>query len=242
MSYDDVWEYGPDEALAQHGEFRLTVVESPFPGGDGELPAHDPARAAGLVAELGTVDAVVGEDGRIEAVERPPFMARADLDLVAVGCWGPVSEVNDPALAAGGDGSSLAGQADALAARFPGAAVIGSVRVDHPVAYSAHVVRHPDGVRLFAAGWAGEGGWDREGGVAEVAGAFGIDADALRDAGVDPDAEPGDLAWESLTRLVLRRTSPLPRAGRTLSVFRVRRSEGTAGDLEDTWIGEPDGF
>lgn len=116
------------------------------------------------------------------------------------------------------------------------------MRVDHPVAYSAHVVQHPDGVRLFAAGWAGEGDWDLEGGVAEVAGAFGIDADALRDAGVDPDDEPGDLAWESLTRLVLRRTSPLHRAGRTLSVFRVRRSEGTAGDLEDTWIGEPDGF
>ncbi|MEU9531247.1 DUF6333 family protein [Streptomyces sp. NPDC048213] len=242
MSYDDVWEYGPDEPLVRHGEFRLTVVGPPFPGGDGELPAHDPARAAGLVAALGAVDAVVGEDGRIEAVERPPFATRADLDLVAVGCWGPVSEVNDPALAAGGDGSALAEQADALAARYPGAAVIGSVRVDHPVAYGAHVVQHPDGARLFAAGWAGEGDWDLEGGVAEVAGAFGIDADALRDAGVDPDAEPGDLAWESLTRLVLRRTSPLHRVGRTLSVFRVRRSEGTAGDLEDTWIGEPDGF
>ncbi|MCX4447727.1 DUF6333 family protein [Streptomyces sp. NBC_01789] len=242
MSYDEVWEYGPDEELAQHGEFRLTVVGPPFPGGDGELPAHDPARAADLVAALGTVDAVVGEEGRIEAVERPSFATRADLDLVAVGCWGPVSEVDDPALAAGGDGSALAEQADALAARFPGAAVIGSVRVDHSVAYSAHVVQHPHGARLFAAGWSGEGDWDREGGVAEVAGAFGIDAAGLRDAGIDPDAEPGDLAWESLIRLVLRRTSPLPRAGRTLSVFRVRRSEGTAGDLEDTWIGEPDGF
>ncbi|MER7727987.1 DUF6333 family protein [Streptomyces sp. NPDC096323] len=242
MSYDDFWEYPPDRGIAQHGEFRLTVVEAPFPGGSGVLPAHDPVRARELTASLGTVDAVVGESGRIEAVERAPFGTRADLDLVGVGCWGPVTEVNDPALASTDGSFPLAEQADALAARFPGAVVIGSARIDHSASYGAHVILHPDGVRLFAAGWSGEGDWDREGSVREVVEVFGIGGQERAEAGIELDDDPEEFAWEGLTRLALGRVAPMARAGRVLSVFRVRRTEEVAGDLEDTWIGEPDGF
>ncbi|MET7644712.1 DUF6333 family protein [Streptomyces sp. NPDC005426] len=242
MSYDDLWEYPPDADIARHGEFRLTVVDRPFPQGDGDLPAHDPARAREFAASFGTVDAVVEESGRIEAVERMPFATRADLDLIGVGCWGAVTEVNDPALVATGGALPLAEQADALAARFPGAVVIGSARIDHPVSYRAHVIHHPDGVRLFAAGWSGEGDWDRDGRVRDVVEAFGIGPGDLARKSIELDDEPGDFAWDGLVRLALGRTAPLPRAGRTLSVFRVRRTEAIAGDLEDTWIGEPDGF
>ncbi|MFF3456815.1 DUF6333 family protein [Streptomyces sp. NPDC002730] len=51
---------------------------------------------------------------------------------------------------------------------------------------------------------------------------------------------PGAFAWEGRTRLALQRVTPLLRKGRTLSVFRVRHTEETTGDLEDTWIGEFD--
>ncbi|MFJ1548515.1 DUF6333 family protein [Streptomyces sp. NPDC088246] len=128
------------------------------------------------------------------------------------------------------------------AERFPGAVIIGSARIDHNVAYGTHVIYHPDGARLFAAGWSGEEDWDREGTPHDVIGAFGISPDALERQGIDLDADPGSFSWEGLTRLALQRVTPLLRKGRTLSVFRVRHTEGTTGDLEDTWIGEFDEF
>ncbi|GAA4933290.1 DUF6333 family protein [Streptomyces coeruleoprunus] len=243
MTDDDFWECPPEQGLAWYGEFRLTLIEPPFPaGGGGALPAHDPERAREFAACLGTVDTVVDEVDRIEATERPPFSTRADLDLVGVGCWGTVTEINDPALVYTGGTLPLVEQADELAARFPGAVLIGSATIDHPMTYGTHVIRHPAGARLFAAGWSGEGDWDLEGTPHEVVDAFGIDPDDLERRGIDLDAAPGSFPWESLTRLVLGHVSPLLRTGRTLSVFRVRHTEEATGDLEDTWMGEPDGF
>ncbi|MFE4330769.1 DUF6333 family protein [Streptomyces sp. NPDC056831] len=242
MTDNDFWECPPERGVAQHGEFRLTLIERPHLTGGRVLPAHDPARAREFAAALGTVDTVVEEVDRIEATERLPFATRADLGLVGVGCWGTVTEVNDPALVFTGGTFPLAEQADELAEHFPGAVIIGSARIDHNVAYGTHVIYHPDGARLFAAGWSGEEDWDREGTPHDVIGAFGISPDALERQGIDLDADPGSFPWEGLTRLARQRVTPLLRKGRTLSVFRVRRTERTTGDLEDTWIGEFDEF
>ncbi|MFJ4833643.1 DUF6333 family protein [Streptomyces sp. NPDC088747] len=236
------WDCPPEQAIARHGEFRLTLVERPFPAGDGALPAHDPARAREFAAAFGTVDAVMEEVGRIEATERPPFATRADLDLVAVGCWGTVTEINDPALVFTGGTFPLVEQADQLAGRFPEAVVIGSATIDHGTTYGIHVIHHPDGTRLFAAGWSGEGDWDLEGTPREVVEAFGIGPGDLALKGVQLDAGPGSFYWEGLTRLALRSVGPLLRTGRELSVFRVRHTEVTTGDLADTWIGDLDEF
>lgn len=216
------------------------MVPDGNPGGP--AGALDALRAREFAAAFGTVDTVVEEADRIEATERPPFATRADLDLVSVGCWGTVTEINDPALVSTGGSFPLAEQADALAERFPGAVVIGSATIDHSVTYGTHVIHHPDGARLFAAGWSGEGDWDREGAPQEVVDAFGIGSDALEREGIDLDAHPGAFSWEGLTRLALQRVTPLMRKGRMLSVFRVRHTEETTGDLEDTWIGPFDGF
>ncbi|MFJ9678046.1 DUF6333 family protein [Streptomyces sp. NPDC101194] len=242
MTDNDFWEYPPEQDVAQHGEFRLTLVERPFPTGGGALPAHDPSRAREFASALGTVDTVVEEVDRIEATERPPFATRADLDLVSVGCWGTVTEINDPALVFTGGTFPLAEQADALAERFPGAVVIGSAAIDYNVSYGTHAIYHPGGVRLFAAGWSGEEDWDRQGTPQDVVDAFGIGTDALEGKGIDLHAHPGAFPWEGLTRLALQRVTPLLRKGRTLSVFRVRHTEETTGNLEDTWIGEFDAF
>ncbi|UGY93059.1 DUF6333 family protein [Streptomyces gobiensis] len=242
MTDNDFWDCPPEQGIAQYGEFRLTLIERPFPVGGSVLPAHDPARAREFAAAFGTIDTVVEEVDRIEATERPPFATRADLDLVSVGCWGTVTEVNDPALVFTGGTFPLAEQADELAERFPGAVIIGSATIDYSVTYGTHVIYHPDGARLFAAGWSGERDWDREGTPQEVINAFGIGPDALERADIDLDAHPGAFPWEGLTRLALQRVTPLLRKGRTLSVFRVRHTEEATGDLEDTWIGEFDEF
>jgi hypothetical protein len=242
MTDYDFWEYPPEQDLARYGEFRLTLVEQPVPAGAEALPAHDPGRAWEFAAALRTVDAVLEEIERIEAVDRPPFATRADLDLVGVGCWGPVTEINDPALALGGGTHPLAEQADALAERFPGAVVIGSATIDHNITYGTHVIQHPDGARLFGSGWSGEGNWESAGTPQEVVDAFGIGADDLAREDVDLDAGPGSFYWEGLARLALLRVTPLYRKDRSLSVFRVRRTEKVTGDLEDTWIRGLDEF
>lgn len=72
MTDYDFWEYPPEQAIAQLGEFRLTLVEPPFPAGEEALPPHDPARAREFAAAFGTIDTVVEEADRIEATERPP--------------------------------------------------------------------------------------------------------------------------------------------------------------------------
>lgn len=124
MTDNDFWECPPEQGVAQHGEFRLTLIERPFRTGGGVLPAHDPARAREFATAFGTIDTVAEEADRIEATERPPFATRADLDLVSVGCWGTVTEINDPALVFTGGTFPLAEQADEMAERFPGAVVI----------------------------------------------------------------------------------------------------------------------
>jgi hypothetical protein len=69
-SDNDFWECPPEQAIAWHGEFRLSLVERPFPTDDGVLPAHDPARAREFAAAFGTIGTVLGEADRIEATER----------------------------------------------------------------------------------------------------------------------------------------------------------------------------
>ncbi|MFJ3902920.1 DUF6333 family protein [Streptomyces sp. NPDC090025] len=233
---EGIWRHSAERELARYGEFRLTVVEPPFPAGADVLPDHDPVRAREVAEALGTVAGVLGEVSRIEAVERMPFGTRADLDLVGIGCWGGLTEINDPALAYPGGEFPLANLAEEVSRRHPAAVVIGSATVDQHATHHTQVIHHPDGTRLFASGWAGEGDWDLAGAPREIAVAFGVGADELEERGVDLDAEPGDLDWAGLARAALRSVSPLLRTGRTLSVFRVRRDGRTAGDLEETWI------
>ncbi|MFF6772319.1 DUF6333 family protein [Streptomyces sp. NPDC012637] len=240
--HHDYWDYPADQDIARYGEFRLTLVQPPFPAAAEALPAHDALRAREFAGTLLAVEDVLAEVERIDAVDRPDFATRADLDLVSVGCWGTVTEVNDPAIACTEGDYVLLEQADALAARFPGAVIVGSATVDHPTTYGTHVIHHPSGVRLFGAGWSGEGDWLQDGSPHAVAEAFGIGADALAREGVDLDAGPGSLFWQGLARLALLGVTPMHREGRVLSVFRVRHTEKATGDLEDTWLGGLDDF
>ncbi|MBB4782648.1 DUF6333 family protein [Streptomyces rapamycinicus] len=98
MSDETLWDFPSDEPVERHGEFTLTVVRPPFPGPDGALPAHDEARARAFAEAFGTVDRVLDHRETIAVTELIEVDTRADLEVIRVGCWAGVTEINDPAL------------------------------------------------------------------------------------------------------------------------------------------------
>lgn len=103
MTEDTFWNVEEDHEVVRYGEFSLTVVRAPVPGGAGVPAAHDPERAREFVASFGTVDAVLEELAPVGATEGVELATRADLDVVRVGCWGGVTEIVDAALGNVGD-------------------------------------------------------------------------------------------------------------------------------------------
>ncbi|MDX3133861.1 DUF6333 family protein [Streptomyces europaeiscabiei] len=236
MTEDTFWNVEEDHEVVRYGEFSLTVVRAPFPGGAGVLAAHDPERAREFVGSFGTVDAVLEELAPVSATDAVDLATRADLDVVRVGCWGGVTEIVDAALGNVGDDFPVWEQAQALRKRYPDAVVIGAATVEHDATYGAWAVLHPDGAGVFAAGWHGEGDWDVEGDVRAVAEAFGIDEDELADEGVDLDDDTEVFDWDGFAQLALGQVAPLNQEGRTVSVFRVRHTEDTTFDMGETWL------
>ncbi|GAA0472223.1 DUF6333 family protein [Streptomyces olivaceiscleroticus] len=236
MTYDSFWDFPPDEPIARHGEFSLTLIRPPFPGPGVQPPAHDPEEARRFVGDFGTIEGVVEELAPVPATDAVPLGTRADLDLVRVGCWGGVTEIKDPALAphSGGTFPTLE-QAELLERRFPDAAVVASATLDHAMTYGAWSIHHPNGARLFAAGWHGEDGWDVDGDARAVLAAFGALGFAS-DADLDLDADPADFDWNGLARACLKGVTSIDRRSRTMSVFRVHRSEEVVGDMEENWL------
>jgi hypothetical protein len=238
----DFWSVGEEQKILRHGEFGLTVVHAPFPGALATLPAHDPDRAREFVGAFGTVDAVLAELGLDSATDPAPFATRRDLERVSVGCWGNVTRIVDPALGHRGDSFPVLEQSEALRERFPDAVIIASATIDYNMTYGAWVISHPSGASVFAAGWHGEENWDFDGDVGAVVEAFGIPAEALAEKNVDLDEDINGFYWEGLERLALGRVAPLHLGGRTMSVFRVRHTEDTTFDMEETWLEEPGAF
>ncbi len=236
MSIDSFWSTGPDQEITRHGEFCLTVVDAPHPGGSAALPAHDPDRAREFVASFGTVDAVLEELDPVSATDPVSLATRRDLDLVSVGSWGNVTEIIDPALGHCGDTFPVLEQSEALRERFPDAVIIASATIDYNMTYGAWTISHPDGTSLFAAGWHGEEDWDFDGDVGAVVRSFGITDEALAEADVDLDDDVNVFNWDGLAQLALERVAPLNHEGRTMSVFRVRHTKETTFDMEETWL------
>ncbi|MEU7115439.1 DUF6333 family protein [Streptomyces sp. NPDC046182] len=237
MTDDSIWDSAPDASMLRDGTYSLTVIDNPSPHALEALPPHDPARAREVVASLAAVAGVAEElDPQHAATELVPQDTRADLELVRVGCWGPVTEITDAALAFRDGFFPLDDQAAALAERFPGAAVIGSARINFPVRYGAWVLLHPGGARLWAEGWSGEDPWNVQGSVEDILDAF--QARTALDPDFDFDAEPRTMDFTEVEDAVLRTLMPVDRRGRVLSVFRVARTPEAAARLEETWMEE----
>ncbi|MFH8681067.1 DUF6333 family protein [Streptomyces lydicus] len=237
MTDNSIWDRPPEAPVLRTGAFRLTMIERPFPGPAGSLPAHDHARARDIAAGLTTVEEIIAELEPRPVSDGLPHETRADLEQLDVGCWGPVTEITDAAFAHRGEFTPLADHAEALAKRYPNAALIGSVTVEFAIRYRAFLFLHPDGTQLWADGWAGEDPWTVTGNVHDIIDAFAVRG-ALENAGFNAAAEPGAMAWSELEDVILRSLMPVRRSERMLSGFRVTRPREVAVHLEETWLEE----
>ncbi|MFJ6751794.1 DUF6333 family protein [Streptomyces sp. NPDC091266] len=238
MTEPSFWYAPADAEVARHGEYRLTLVHPGSPADAAGLPAHDPAAARRFAESFGTVDTILEDLGTVSAAEGVAAGTRADLELIQVGCWGNVTEINDPGLVHCNGIYPVHDEAEALAKRFPEAVILASCIIDYPMTYGAWKIIHPGGTRLFAAGWHGEDDWDFDGSPADVAAAFGLTAQELSDGGVDMEGPVNAFAWGSLCDLALRKVVRLNYTGRAASVFRVRHTEDATGNMEEIWLDE----
>ncbi|MEE4419144.1 MULTISPECIES: DUF6333 family protein [Streptomyces] len=238
---------GSDEVLPKLGSHAvLTMSFPPFPppGGSDEpgLVPHDPVRARQVVEELGTVEEVLEQLPDRPIADLPYPEVRADLELVAVGCWGNVVHIIEPALGSDLLTDAMTEEVRRQRARHPEARIVGSVDMDYGNSFLEDVVDLPGGVESYAGGWDCDDEWDVVGDPEEVLRAIGIDREAAAEAGFDLDEEPCDRVWSDLGVLAIWGLPGGPgvgpgAGGRQVSVFRVRRTSGAAFDLEEVWFG-----
>jgi hypothetical protein len=221
---------------------ELTIVFPPFPAvgetvAASALPPHDPAHARHVVQSLSTVAEVVSEQGERPRRDVLAPRTRTDLDVVAVGCWGGVVHVIEPALATDAIHYALEDEVRHQAKLHPRARLTGSVFLDLVADWSQYVFAVP-GADVVTVG-----GWDDlevEGDLAALLTAIGADPEADLSDEVDLD-DP-----ETLDDFVLSDLATLVRGGLNLgyphdqdlvvSVFQVRRPETIASEMTEVWI------
>lgn len=228
-----------DQEVNGYGEFTLAVVFPPFQPHARSSPAnfapHDPARARALAESFPTVDAVLEELPETGAVRSSPE-TRADLDLVAVGCWGSVIGISDPALAGDSFDKTLWDVTSVLAERHPEARVIGAASIDRGENHEQSAVHLPGGLKLYTEAWPGPDQFSLDGDPHAIARAVGVSAEVLAAAYIDLDDEPWTIPWGHFGRQLLDPFDPWGYADLRMSEFRVRRTEEAALHLEETWL------
>ncbi|MEU4568985.1 DUF6333 family protein [Micromonospora sp. NPDC023956] len=221
---------------------ELTIVFPPFPPA-GEtvvasmLPPHDPAHARRVVESLSTVAAVVSEQGELPRRDVFAPQTRADLDIVAVGCWGGVVHVIEPALATDAIHDALEDEVRHQAKLHPQARLTGSVFLDMVADWSQYVLTAPGADVVTVEGWDGV---EVDGDLATLLTAIGADLQAHLPEDVDLD-DP-----DTLDDFALSDLATLVRGGLKLcyphdqdlivSVFQVRRPETIASEMTEVWI------
>ncbi|MDI3387580.1 DUF6333 family protein [Streptomyces sp. B-S-A8] len=223
----------------------LTLLFPPFPNPSRDQPAetsaaptaHDPVRARQFVAALGTVAEVVEELPCVPATELPMVEVRADLDRVAVGCWGNVVHIVEPALGSDLLTEALAREVDRQRARHAEARIVGSVDMDYGNSYLQDAVVLPSGEEVIAGGWDCDEDWEVVGDPEAVLRALGVDPASAAEAGFDLDERPSQREWPELGVLALGGDRPAWQAGRQVSVFHVRRTDDAEFHLGEVWFG-----
>ncbi|MFI9047916.1 DUF6333 family protein [Streptomyces sp. NPDC053427] len=239
------------EYLKPHGgQTELTLLFPPFRasgarGGPSPSEAHDPVRARRTVETLLTVDAVLEQlpDRRKQDLRSPEV--RADLDLVAVGCWGNGVQIFDPAWGDNGLTGALLNEVGEQRRLNPQARIVGWVDMDYGLHFTRHVVNVPEGAALSVEGWDSGEGWTVRGDPEEVLRAAGIDPASVRERYIrledadDPD-DPGDRYlhdWDAYAGLFHEGFDDLGDPDLKVSVFRVRRTRRAESDIREAWWG-----
>ncbi|MFF2809414.1 DUF6333 family protein [Streptomyces sp. NPDC058000] len=226
--------------LWRGAEIDLTLIFPPFPtpgAGAAVRAPHDPVRARRFVEELSTVAEVLEQlpDRPVDDIPAPEV--RADLDCVAVGCWGNVVCFLDPALGSDMLSPAMEEEIARQRERYPEARIVGSVELDYGNSYLEDHVVLPSGEQLFVGGWDcdGDDAWTYAGDPGEILRAIGVDRETAAGAGFDLDEEPRERSWSALGALVVGRfvyTGEEP----TVSYFRVRRTEDGAYSRDEVWF------
>ncbi|KUJ69838.1 hypothetical protein ACZ90_08585 [Streptomyces albus subsp. albus] len=228
---------------AYSGEYGIVLLDPPLPGGTVEPSPHDPVRARAFAEAFPTVEAVLEELPPLPPAESLSVETLADLDLIAVGCWGSATGMADPALTAYDAGMTpVLDGARVMRERHPGALIVGSAQADFGESHTEDVIWLPEGPLLFASGFpCYEDPWHVDGDPRAVLDALGIDPAELDEEYreyLHLDGEPHSINWGMLGGLVLEHCGHRPAAGLEMSVFRVRHVEGYTSMMEEMWLSE----
>ncbi|ARH89075.1 hypothetical protein STRMOE7_00575 [Streptomyces sp. MOE7] len=237
------WTHPAETAVrsSNSDEYVITVLDPPLPANTAELPPHDRERARAFAEAFPTVDAVLEELSPSPASEALYAETLSDLDLIAVGCWGNVTCISDPALATYDAGMTpVLQEVTALHERYPKALIVGSAAPDFGETHTEDVICLPGGLTLFAAGFpAYPTPWDVDGDPHAVLKALDIDPADLTDEERE-DLQLDEAAhvtnWGMLGGLVLDRCGRRYRPGLEWSVFRVRHTEEYTSMMEEMWM------
>ncbi|MDI3405254.1 DUF6333 family protein [Streptomyces cavernicola] len=220
---------GTGEGAEEDGQRSVDVSRTP----------HDPERARQFVAALGTVEAVVEELPSVSLQDFPDPETRADLDRVAVGCWGNVVHIIEPALGSDLLTEALTSEIDRQRTQHPEARIVGSVEMDYGNSYLQDAVILPDGEEVIAGGWDCDDDWEIVGDAAAVLRKLGVDPARAEEAGFDLDEEPSQRDWSALGSLALGGDGYQASSfGEKVSVFHVRRTESAEFNLDEVWFCE----
>ncbi|KUL45969.1 hypothetical protein ADL22_10550 [Streptomyces sp. NRRL F-4489] len=246
MNEISFWSCPPDKPVrgSVSDEYHITLLDPPLPGSTTPLPSHDPGRARAFAEAFPTVDAVLEELPPRSASDTLAVDIRSDLDLIAIGCWGHVTWISDPALAAYDAGMTpVLDEVTALHERYPRALIVGSAAPDFGETHTEDVIRLPDGRTLFASGFpAYEDPWHVEGDPEAILEALGIDQADLTEQDREDlrlGEEPHLTNWGMLGGLVLEHCGRGFRSGLEMSVFRVRHTEHYTAAMEEMWTWAP---
>ncbi|MGP3991492.1 DUF6333 family protein [Streptomyces sp. 3N207] len=218
-----------DEVVWEH-ETELTLVFPPFashPGtAGGDLRPHDASRARRFVEALSTVAAVLDEGTEISLSEAVPPYSPAGFGYVAVGCWGNVVHLVDPALLS----LTMEEEVAALRKLHPEARIAGETVERLTGQHHGYVLAVPGAGTLHAGSWDGESYEVEEGDLSAL----------LRALGPGEDMEGEDLLGfgevNRLAALVHTGFDDIedPDSLR-MSVFRVRHTEDAEDAMDELW-------
>ena len=230
-----------DQEVNGHGESTITVVLPPFHPHSRSSPAnfapHDPARARAFAESFPTIETVLEELPHTNAVPVSP-RTRADLDLVAVGCWGGIIAISDFALADDGLDRTLVKVTSALAERHSEARIIGAANIDRGENHDETAIHLPGGLKLHTEGWPAADQFSLDGDPHAIVRALGITTEVLASAHIDLDDEPSTVPWEHFGRQLLDPYDPWGFAELRMSHFRVRHTEEATLHMEEIWLAD----
>ncbi|MFF7703636.1 DUF6333 family protein [Streptomyces lydicus] len=195
-------------------------------------PAHDPVRARQVVNELRTVAGVLEELDPVRRRDLGHPRVPADLDYVAVGCWGTAVQITDPAFGENGITCNLDDAFDAQVKEHPDARILGVCEMGFSETYAKYLVHVPGVPRVGADGW---DDMDLTGDPAQTLRAIGATVGEPGSADVSLDDLEGFVWSDYLDVLACGLHVPFVSEQLRVSVFKVARPEDVQDAIEEVW-------